>query len=302
MNGQKIEMILETFREGKSQKTIELYLSDLESFREYLGVRTLKGALGELFSVPQSQANLTIMHFRSLMHEKGLKPATINRRLSALRSVVKIACRVGFLTWQLDICNEKTGVGIKNCPVDSLCFERLLDRASCQKSRLKSTRDVAVLRLMNDLALQISSVVQLNLSDLDMSRNRMIVKISGSKDRIIKILPEKTVTAIEQWLAYRGRKNGPLFTNCDHAGKGKRLTANSIYRIVRQLGRDVGVEIGPLVIRQAAILKALEKAKTIGLTVKDVAVFSDHQHVHSLKAYERQRVQIQKRLADLVSD
>ncbi len=302
MNEQKIDLILQAFCEGRSQKTVQLYLSDLDTFKSYLGVNNLKSALLELFDSPHSQANLTIMHYKSLMHQNGLKPATINRRLSALRSIVKEAQRNGFLQWELDVNNEKVRSCHKNMPIDSSCFEALLEKAENQRNTLKSARDKAILRLLNDLAMQLGSIVKLNTTDIDLSRNRIMVQASGSKDKISKILPIKTSQAIKQWLMHRGAKKGPLFTNCDHAGKGKRLTGTSIYRIVRQLGSEIGVEIGPLGIRQAAIVKALGKARATGIKMEDVAAFSDHRHVPTLKTYERQRAAIQQRLSDLVSE
>lgn len=302
MNDQKVDLILQAFHKGRSQKTMQLYMSDLDAFRNYLGLKTLKSALSELFGAPHSQANLIIMHYKALMHQDGLKPATINRRLSALRSIVKEARRKGHLEWELDISNEKVRSGHKNTPIDADTFKELLLRASGQKNSLKSTRDKAILRLLNDLAMQIGSIVDLNTGDVDLSRNRIMVRVPGSKSRINKILPEKTAQALKQWLEYRGGSNGPLFTNCDHAGKGNRLTATSIYRIVKQLGREIGVEVGPLGIRQAAIIKALGKARASGIRMEDVAAFSDHRHIPTLKSYEKQRAGIQKRLSDLVSD
>lgn len=302
MNDQKIDLILQAFCERRSPKTVQLYLSDLDTFKSYLGVANLKSALLELFNSPHSQANLTIMHYKSLMHQNGLKPTTINRRLSALRSIVKEAQRNGFVQWELDVNNEKVRSGHKNLPIDSSSFEALLKKAGNQRNSLKSARDTAILRLLNDLAMQLGSIVKLNTTDIDLSRNRINVHVPNSRDKITKMMPAKTSQVLKEWLDRRGGKKGPLFTNCDHAGKGKRLTGTSIYRIVRDLGREIGIEIGPLGIRQAAIVKALGKARATGIKMEDVAAFSDHKHVPTLKTYERQRAAIQQRLSDLVSD
>ena len=45
MNEQKVDLILQAFRDGRSQKTVQLYLSDLDAFRDYLGVGTVQTAL-----------------------------------------------------------------------------------------------------------------------------------------------------------------------------------------------------------------------------------------------------------------
>lgn len=302
MNEKKIDLILQTFCEGRSPKTARLYLADLEAFRLYLGVETLKNALAELFEAPHSQANLTIMHYKALMHQNGLKPATINRRLSALRSIVKEARRCGCVEWLLEINNERVSSEGKRLPIDSSCFDALLQKAGDQRNALKSARDTAILRLLNDLALQLGSIVNLNTTDIDLPRKQILVKVSGSSEKIGKRLPMKTATALKSWMNQRGARNGPLFINCDHAGKGERLTGTSIYRIVRQLGREVGIDVGPLGIRQAAIVKALGKARASGMKMEDVAAFSDHRYIPTLKTYERQRTALQQRLSNLVAD
>jgi hypothetical protein len=47
-------------------------------------------------------------------------------------------------------------------------------------------------------------------------------------------LPGPTAEALAAWLAFRGEEPGPLFTRLDPGGRG-RLTAASVYQIVRQL-------------------------------------------------------------------
>ena len=302
MDKHKIDSILKGFYECKSPKTAQLYQSDLDSFRDYLGVDNLQSALISFFKVPHSQANLTVLHYKSLMHEDGLKPATINRRLSALRSLVKGARKDGYLRWELDVNNEKKPPQNVITPLSSDDFDSILKLAGSQRNPLKSARDTAILRLLHDLAMRRSSVVNLDYSDINFSENSISVNIPGTKAKTAKLLPAKTTQSLQRWLSFRGRKKGPLFTNCDHAGKGKRLTGTSIYRIVRQLGEKIDIDTGPLGIRQTAIIKALDKAKGAGIRMSDIAAFSDHQHLSSLKAYAEHRAQVQQRLSDLVSE
>ena len=302
MDKQQIDKILDGFYTSKSQQTALLYQSDLDSFRDYLGVDNLQAALVSFFESPHSQANLTVLHYKSLMHRDGLKPATINRRLSALRSLVKGARRDGHLRWELDVSNVKKSSAQKNALLSSDNFDAILGLAGNQRNPLKSARDIAILRLFHDLALQRSSVVNLDYSDINFAENWIAVKVPGTRGKINKFLPTKTADSLRHWLSYRGKNKGPLFTNCDHAGKGKRLSGTSIYRTVRRFGEKIGIETGPFGIRQTAIIKALDKAKVAGIKIADIAAFSDHQHLSSLKAYNKKRAQIQQRLSDLVSE
>jgi integrase/recombinase XerC len=302
MDKYQIDKILKGFYQSKSPKTADLYQTDLDSFRDYLGVDNLETALISFFESPHSQANLTVLHYKSLMQRGGLKPATINRRLSALRSLVKGALQDGHLRWKIDINNEKKSSETKIKPLSVDSFDAMLKLAEGQRNPLKSARDVAIIRLLHDLAMQRTSIVNLNYSDISFRENSILVNVPCSKSKIKKFLPVKTAQSLLHWVSFRGKCKGPLFTNCDHAGKGKRLTGTSIYRIVHQFGKQIGVETGPFGLRQTAIIKALDKAKVAGLSMSEIAAFSDHQHVSSLKAYNKHRARVQLRLSDLVSE
>ena len=78
------------------------------------------------------------------------------------------------------------------------------------------------------------------------------------------------------WLAARGTEAGPLFTNFDRAGKGRRLTGVSLYRIVRGLGEQHGVKVRPHGLRHTAITEACKAAQANGFGLEEVLDFSRH--------------------------
>jgi integrase/recombinase XerC len=77
------------FLSGKSSKTIMAYRADLEQFARFLGQRNLDRACDQFLDYSAGLANEVVLSYRSHMLESGLAPATCNRRLAAVRSMVK---------------------------------------------------------------------------------------------------------------------------------------------------------------------------------------------------------------------
>ena len=67
------------------------YRADLEDFRASVGVANIGEAAGQLLSVSHGEANAAALAYKAHLVDRGLQAATINRRLAALRSLVKLA-------------------------------------------------------------------------------------------------------------------------------------------------------------------------------------------------------------------
>ena len=96
------------FLAGRSEKTIEAYRWDLNTFAVFLKMGDPVEALQSLLSLDPGAANEVVLSWRNHLVKQKLSPATINRRLSAIRSVVKLARVLGHITWTLEIPNEKS--------------------------------------------------------------------------------------------------------------------------------------------------------------------------------------------------
>ena len=84
------------FLAGRSEHTLRAYGQDLEAFAAFLGEPSPQAALARLISCKPGDGNGLLLDFRSHMIASALTPATINRRLAAVRSAVKLARTLGF--------------------------------------------------------------------------------------------------------------------------------------------------------------------------------------------------------------
>ena len=139
-------------------------------------------ALGLLIGLTQGHANAVALAYRASLVNRGLKSATIGRRLAAIRSAVKMARTVG-----------RRGMGARRRQSQSsplprhqgsglAGWEAMLDRARRDAKRdakrdatreptrdeAKGVRDLAIIRLLHDLGLRRGELVALDLADVNL--------------------------------------------------------------------------------------------------------------------------------------
>ena len=139
-------------------------------------------------------------------------------------------------------------------------------------------RNVAILRLLFDLALRVSEVVTLDLADLELDRHAVWVSGKGRAEKELLSLPETTLQAINAWLQMRGSQPGALFPTLGprHTRRRPRgrLTTRAVHRIVSTLGDQAGAKVWPHGLRHSAITAAVEAAQEAGISLDEVAAFS----------------------------
>ena len=278
-------LLEESFLPALTANTRRAYARDIDDFAAWLGAPDAAAGAGMLLAKDRGGANDLVLRWRSDLVAYGAAPATVARKLAAVRSLVNAARLVGMVEWEVEVRSPKVepyrdtaGPGVEG-------VRRLL--GASRGTSPKARRDRAILHLLFDLALRRGELVTLDLGHLDLERGRISVKGKGRAEREWLSLPAPTRHALEDWLEARGRDEGPLFTNVDRAHKGSgRLAPNSIYRIVRSLGQRAGLgDIRPHALRHAAITTALDR----GHDLRTVARYSRHRSLQTLVVYDDNR-------------
>jgi integrase/recombinase XerC len=264
--------LLAAFLAGRTETTLRAYAADLKDFAGFLGFADPVLAVQQLLSTGPGQANSLVLGYKADLLNRKLKAATVNRRLAALRSVVKMARTLGMIAWALEVS------GLRSQPYRDTRgpgrdgFRKLLGAVKEQKP-IKAARDVAILHLLYDLALRRGEVVALDIMDVDLAAGRVAVMGKGRTEKEFLTLPEPTSASLSAWMEFRGDCPGAFFINFDHAGKGNSLTGKSVGRLVERLGKQVGITARAHGLRHAAITEALT---ITGGDVRRVQKFSRH--------------------------
>lgn len=265
--GDKVRRLVADFYAGRKATTLRVYRQGLGDFATFLGVEDAVEAIRRLLAHGPGEANHLALTYRAAMVERGLAGNTINSRLTSLRSVVRLARRTGLVNWALDVDSAKAGAYRDTAgPGLDVCRAMLheLDRRAQGPPgrRAKAIRDKAIVRLLFDLALRRSSVVALDLEDVDPDRRTIRVwsKGRGQGEKQARNLPGLTTEALRGWLAVRGDEPGPLFTAVDNRTRGKRLSGTSVWRVVEDLGRAVGVRVWPHALRHGSVTTVVDQS------------------------------------------
>jgi integrase/recombinase XerC len=289
--------LVEAFLAGRNPRTLAAYRQDLEDFRVFTGAETLDEAAERLLTRGHGEANGLALAYRTSLSERGLSPATVNRRLAALRSLVKLGRTLGLVSWTLEVGSVKSEAYRDTRGPGRVGFRRLLDELG-ERQDAKAKRDRAVLRLLYDVALRRGEVVSLDVEDVDLEGGTLDVLGKGRTEKVRLTLPEPTKAALHAWLKVRGSEPGPLFENFDRAHKGRRLTGTSVARLVRKLGEAAGLKVRPHGLRHAAITEALDLTRG---DVRKVQRFSRHRDLRVLNRYDDNREDLGGEVARLVA-
>jgi integrase/recombinase XerC len=277
-----------------------VYLSRALAISTTLSVRD---ALTRLFRQSSPSAHEVALGFRSHLLSANLSAASINRHLATLRSVTKIARLLGMMTWYLEVGNLRAeGRRDMRGPAADEVHKMLALTSGDTESE---TRDAAILLTLYCVGLRVSEVCGLRLEDTDLSGGSTLVKGKGRRERERVPLPTAVVSSIRRYLKHRGLQPGPLFQRC---GRGRTtqmnpLATRSVFRIVRQLGQQVGLHVGCHSLRHSSITTAAELGEQVGLGLDKVRAHSRHRSITTLMIYVdgQNRTETQRSLSDLVA-
>jgi integrase/recombinase XerC len=229
-----------------SAHTLRSYRGDLEDFQRFLAERGLAG-----LAAADGRA---VRAWLAGLHERGLDPASISRKLAAVRSCGRFLVRRGVI--ERNHAREVRGPRqprklVSFLPPDEVT-QLVEARAVAGASR---PRDVAILELLYASGLRVSEVSSLDVDALDQAGRVVRVLGKGRKERIVPY-GEPAARALQTWLEARGSPPGPLFTN----RRGRRLTVRSIYTIVRRSARAAGITrpVSPHTLRHTFATHLLE--------------------------------------------
>lgn len=243
----KEDIIKVVLEDQRSKHTREAYRKDIMTFFTWmLGMKFTNGQILEFLNLKQGEASYLIRKYRAHLREKELKEATINRRLSAIKSLIKIAFRIGLT--RIDYSNlvesEKLNSyrdtkGISVGQVRKILS--LPDRATT-----KGRRDYAILRLLWDLGLRRGEITSLNTDDFDPDSRTVAITGKGrGREKETLTLPDVTAKALNDCLECRkeGDSKGPLFLSAAHFLKmPKRLSDAGVYLMVRGYAQKIGIK------------------------------------------------------------
>jgi integrase len=195
----------------------------------------------------------TVNAYRSHLEARGLSPATINLRLSAIRKLAVEAADNGLIAPELAGAIAR----VKGARREGIRTGQWLTREQAERfisapnlATSKGKRDRALLAVLVGCGLRRKEAAALAVEHIQLRESRcVIVDLVGKGGRIRTVpMPSWTKTAIDAWTAAAGITTGLVFRSLNKGGRvtGESMTAQSIFEAVRLYGAMIGLpELAP---------------------------------------------------------
>ncbi|GMQ94469.1 MAG: site-specific tyrosine recombinase XerD [Acidimicrobiia bacterium] len=259
---------------GLSSNTAAAYARDLTQYH-----KTILACRGRV----DEQTVRT--HLRSL-REAELASSSIARKLASIRAYHR------FLITE-DLASDDPTASIDSLARPIPLPKALsIDEASLLVEAPDDTtpigrRDRAILEALYATGCRVSEVVGLDLHDIDFETGTALVTGKGNRERIVP-LGSYASRAIQAWLEDRlemrrpGADPGALFLTV----RGNRLSRQSVWRLVRSYGTQVGIDasrLSPHVLRHSAATHMVEG----GADLRTVQEMLGHASLSSTQVYTK---------------
>jgi integrase/recombinase XerC len=296
-----LQKLVDAFLFRRSLTTRKTYRFNLRHFAAYLGLPTAEEGVRRLLAMGHAQANLAVLEYQSAMIG-NLSPATINNRIAAIRSMVRLARTLDMVSWTLDIESLRTAAYRDTAGPGIHGFVRILRQAE-SAGGLKGARDAAIVRLLFDLGLRRIEACRLDVEDIDLDGARIMVMGKGRMEKAPLTLPAPTVAVLREWLRRRGTvPGGPCFVafakSAIASGKPVRLNPEAVSAMVSGHAAAAGIRATPHGLRHAAITAALD---ITGGNIRSAAKFSRHAQINTVQRYDDNRQDLAGDVARMVA-
>jgi len=269
-----VEAFLEDLaRAGRSPRTVAGYAKDLVDFAAWMA-----GRYGEAFD-PKATLPEDLRDYRQhMLAVRRAAPATVNRRVSALRAFFAFLHARGEIP--SNPAARLSGVRMSR-PAPKALSEPELRRLLREARRSPNPLHRAVVLLLAHTGLRASELCALRLDDVILSerRGKIIVRGKGEKIREVPLNAEAR-EALRLWLSARPAvPDDAIFV-----GRRGKLTPSGVWRIIRECARRAGVEAHPHTLRHTFATRLLREA---GADLVTVAEILGHESLNTTARYTR---------------
>jgi len=258
---------------GLSERTRAAYRADLAEFARF--------AAGQGCGEPGAVHRTTVTLYLFWLRRRGRSPATVARRLAALRSFYRFLLRerwVGADPTE-DVASPKRGERLPRVlSVEEV--SRLLAQPDLRTP--EGLRDRAALELLYGSGLRVSELVGLDVDHVDLDAELVRVVGKGGRERVVP-LGSHAVRALDAYLRLGrprlARSDGALFVN----RWGRRLSRQWVWTLLRRYARAAGVSrrVTPHVLRHSFATHLLEG----GADLRSVQELLGHASISTTQVY-----------------
>jgi integrase/recombinase XerD len=254
-----------------SNNTIISYKKDLNQYLEFINNKKITNV-----------DELDALEYIKRITKSGLNARSLSRNISTLRSfykylmIEKVIDKSPFELIELPKIGKKLPKVLSSKDIDLLLAIEIKDHYSA--------RNKAILEVMYATGVRVTELVNLKVSDLDMSNAVIRTLGKGSKERLIP-LGDYAIGALNTYLnSYRNSfiKNSYseyLFLN----SRGDKLTRQAVFKLIKRLAKEKGIkaEFSPHTLRHSFASHLLD----YGADLRSIQELLGHADISTTQIY-----------------
>ena len=243
----------------------------------------------DIKSTPWHRIRYVEMNVLRSMLAEHYAPATANKILSIVRSVLRQAWKLGMMSTD----DYERAIAVPAIPGTRLPTGRALEpgeiRAlfqACAETGPQAARDAALLAILFGCGLRRTEAARLDVEHLDKAASTLRVIGKGNHERIAH-MNAGVQAAVDAWLKARGNGPGPLL--CAMTGKGnrivcRRLRTESIRLILKRRASQARIRsCTPHDLRRTFITNLLDQGNDIAIASR----MAGHRSISTTTRYDR---------------
>lgn len=287
---------LRTERQASTQ-THDNYLRDITKLEKYFS---------QTVDIKHINAG-DIRQCMALLHRQSLSPRSLQRWLSAIRSLFDFCIQQ---SWLLNNpCEGLRPPKAKKALPKTLDVDEVNQLLNNKKDTFLNVRDQAIAELLYSSGLRLSEVVNLDCHNMDLSEGLLTVVGKGNKTRVLPV-GSVAIKAVKKWLQWR-----QVFVKTDEQAvfisqQGKRLGQRSVQQRLKQLGVSQQLEqpLHPHMLRHSFASHMLESSGDLravqellghaNITTTQIYTHLDFQHLAKVYDQAHPRAQIKPETKD----
>lgn len=282
-----------------SDDTIKAYQKDMEFFFNFLR------SGGVFIDHPSEIKSYHFQEYRDTLIEKGLAPATINRRLVAIRSFIKWCIGSRIIDHNPLDCVRLPKVQTVSPTVAFDDFEVVRMISAPDLTRYSGRRDRLCMVLLFNLGLRRNELVNIKMLDMYPDRGHVVLRIHGKGDKT-RILPlseyvlmeiKSYIDGLERAQVYLEANDYLIQTVDNRATKNQiPIDGSTVYRTINKYAKRLGINkrVSPHSCRATVISHLLD---TQHQAIRDVATFAGHTNITTTERYDKRRENLDKSAA-----
>jgi integrase/recombinase XerC len=260
-----------------SPETLRNYGSDLRQLQRFLLARRLASPPVD----PASLSSDAVRAYLQWLDQRGGKPASLARKLAAIRSFYRYLTRQGLV--------DRNPVEGMRTPKQPKSLPRVLTKddagalmAFPAGGTMGALRDRALLETLYSTGARVSELVALDLGDIHASEGLVRLEGKGRKERIVPI-GDVALDAIRRYrMSLPPHASSPLSRALFCNQRGGRLTSRSVARIVaRYSSRLAGGAVSPHTLRHSFATHLLDE----GADLRSIQEMLGHASLSTTQRY-----------------